>query len=153
MDRTETALSAFQSGLNCAQSVLLAFAEDLELDATLSTRLAECFGGRVCNRNAGMPCGALLGASMVVGLYAGRTKPDDIEAKERAEAFRARLFSKFATHFGAADCRTLLGFDLATPAGKQHMRETGTRLRCGAYVQYAAGLVEQMLREEPETQD
>lgn len=147
MDRVQQALAAFQSGFHCTQAVLLAFCEDLGLDAPTASRLAECFGGAVCNR--GMPCGALLGASMVLGLYAGRSDPDDAEAKVRCEAMRAQLYAAFSARSGAADCQTLLGCDITTPQGMQDARASGAMLRCGDYVALCAELTDRLLREEP----
>ena len=147
MDRVELAKSAFLNGFNCTQAVLSAFAEDLELDAGTATRLAECFGGTTCN--AGLPCGALLGAYLVAGLYAGRAEAEDFSAKARTERLRADLTRDFTARFGATDCRALLDADITSPEGMAAARASGALLRCREYVAYAAELTERMLREDP----
>ena len=146
MNRVELARDAFMRGFNCTQAVLSAFSEDLELESATAARLAECFGGTVCNRS--MPCGALLGAAMVAGLYAGRSEPEDGAAKARAERLRAWLYDAFSARFGGPGCRELLGADITTAEGMAQARASGALLRCGEYVAYAAELTERMLRED-----
>lgn len=145
MDRVSTALAAFQSGFHCAQAVFSAFCEDLGLEKALVTRLAECFGGAVCN--AGLPCGALIGAYLAIGLYAGRSEPDDLLSKLRAESLRARLAEDFTARFGATDCRALLGCDITNAEGLDAAYAAGAMARCGEFVACAAELTDKLLRE------
>ena len=50
---------------NCAQSVLMAFLDDLDLDRETAYKLGSCFGsGMKC----GSTCGAITGALMAMGL-------------------------------------------------------------------------------------
>ena len=76
----------FLEGYNCAQAVLLAFAEDAGLEKDTALRLASSFGGGV----GGMRemCGALSGACMAAGLLFGYDSPD---AKEEKAAHYARI--------------------------------------------------------------
>ena len=78
----------FLEGYNCAQAVLLAFAEDAGLEKNTALRLASSFGGGV----GGMRemCGALSGACMAAGLLFGYDSPD---AKEEKAAHYARIRS------------------------------------------------------------
>jgi len=145
MDRIAAALASFRNGFNCTQAVFSAFSEDLGLDRASATRLAECFGGKVCN--AGMPCGALLGAYLTIGLYVGRSEPDDISAKLRAETLRTKLTDDFISRFGAADCRTLLQYNITDAGGLQAVHSAGTIVNCADYVAYAAELTDRLLRE------
>ena len=49
---------------NCAQSVLMAFLDDLDLDRETAYKLGSCFGsGMKC----GSTCGAITGALMAMG--------------------------------------------------------------------------------------
>jgi C_GCAxxG_C_C family probable redox protein len=145
MDRIAAALASFKNGFNCTQAVFSAFSEDLGLDRASATRLAECFNGTVCN--AGMPCGALLGAYLTIGLYAGRSEPDDLSAKLLAENLRAKLTDDFISRFGAADCRTLLQYNITDTVGLQEAHSSGTIANCADYVAYAAELTDRLLRE------
>ncbi|MCX6003438.1 MAG: C-GCAxxG-C-C family protein, partial [Chloroflexi bacterium] len=52
--------------VNCAQSVLSVFCEELRLDRNLALRIAMGFG--VGMRRTGKTCGSVIGAYMVLGL-------------------------------------------------------------------------------------
>ena len=146
MERKEAALEAFQEGYNCTQAVLVAFAADLDMPPDAATRLGEGFGGTTCN--CGMPCGALLGAIMGLGLYAGRREAEDWEASGRVERLRLRLSQAFENRFGAIECRTLLGADITTETGFMQARNEGRFLRCGEYVEGAAVLLDALLQDD-----
>ncbi len=45
MERSEHAMELFLSGYNCAQSVLLSFADDLKFSKELAQKMAAGFGG------------------------------------------------------------------------------------------------------------
>ncbi len=97
----------FLEGYNCAQAVLLAFAEDAGLEKDTALRLASSFGGGV----GGMRemCGALSGACMAAGLLFGYDSPD---AKEEKAAHYARIRTiadAFRAEFGTILCRDILG--------------------------------------------
>ncbi len=104
----------FETGWNCAQSVLLAFAPDLGLTEETAARLASPFGGGMGRLRE--VCGALTASFLVLGLRYGGYPPDDRAAKaaqyqrvqELAEGFRARR--------GTILCRELLG----RPEGAEH---------------------------------
>lgn len=81
MTHEEKAVENFQAGYNCAQSVFLAFAEDLGLEADFALRLASSFGGGMGRLRE--VCGGVSGILMAAGLLYGYTAPDDDEAKGR----------------------------------------------------------------------
>lgn len=66
INRAEKASDIFKEGQNCAQSVILAFADVLDLDYDLLKRMAAAFGGGFAKtRNI---CGAVSAIGMIVGL-------------------------------------------------------------------------------------
>ena len=66
MDKVSHALSTFDSGFNCSQSVLTAFCNEFGLHDEPAFRIACGFGGGM-GRMA-KTCGAVTGAFMVIGL-------------------------------------------------------------------------------------
>ncbi len=104
----------FNSGYNCAESVLKAVAEEMGTPVEDPQRFATAFGGGMARQ--GYVCGCLTGAIMAVGLLAGRTAPDDLAGKDRVYAATTRLFEKFKAQAGAVDCRDITGlkFDQET---------------------------------------
>ena len=61
----------FESGCNCSQAVLLAFAPDCGLERDTALALASSFGGGFGRMRE--LCGALSGAGMALGLLRGYT--------------------------------------------------------------------------------
>jgi hypothetical protein len=74
IDKISHALSVFDSGFNCSQSVLTAFCNEFGLQDEPGFRIACAFGGGM-GRMA-KTCGAVTGAFMVIGLKYGQTQKD-----------------------------------------------------------------------------
>ena len=122
MKQIEKASDHFSSGKNCAQSVLLAFADELGLDEAQVFRLASGFGGGLA-RN-GHVCGAVSGAIMVLGLkYTGESPVPD---EANAETFSRvnRFIEEFKAEKGSINCRDLLdGISLMTEEGRAEWKK------------------------------
>lgn len=101
----EKALSYFHRGFNCAQSVFVAFAEEVGLSEELALRLAAGFGAGV-GRMRGM-CGAFSGLTLVAGYCKGNLTgvPED---KERVFSLVREQAAAFTAEFGTLTCRELL---------------------------------------------
>lgn len=110
----QRAIQYFNSGYNCAESVLKAVAETADAGGENPQRFATAFGGGMARQ--GYTCGCLTGAAMAVGLLAGRTAPDDVTGKERVYTAVTRLFERFKAEAGALECRAITGltFDKVT---------------------------------------
>jgi C_GCAxxG_C_C family probable redox protein len=133
--------------MNCAQSVACTFAEDLDADRGLTLRLATGFGGGM--GHTGGTCGALTGAFMALGLAFGMKEPADQAAKQKTYALVAEAAKRFREQTGATACPDLLGLDIGTPEGLQAARDRNLfKTRCPGYVKAAAGIVEELLREQ-----
>ena len=94
MDKVSHALSTFDSGFNCSQSVLTAFCNEFGLHDEMAFRIACGFGGGM-GRMA-KTCGAVTGAFMVIGLKYGQTQSDDKAAKEKTYGARKRHLPTFS---------------------------------------------------------
>lgn len=83
---------------NCAQSVLIPFAEEAGLDEEKAYSIASGFGSGM---KTGSVCGAITGGVMVLGLL-GFDTPENIQ----------KLFREVkGAHEGYADCRDLLALN------------------------------------------
>ena len=118
----EKAIQSFQSGLNCAQSVVTAYADRLNFDPDLAAGLSCGFGGGMGRLQ--QTCGALTGAFMVLGIQNSRKYTDRAERKNVTYTQVQQLNEAFRQHQGATDCRALLGCDLRTPEGMKFHQET-----------------------------
>jgi C_GCAxxG_C_C family probable redox protein len=143
MSETSRALDMFGQHLVCSQSVLAAFCPRFGLDEQAALQVARCFGG---GAGLGLPCGAVLGALMVLGLNGGPAQGDDNIARRHCYE-QAREFTKrFSARFGALLCSDLLGLDLSVPEDYQQAREEDVFGKvCPDFVEGAAQILEEML--------
>lgn len=102
----------FREGFNCAQSVLLVFASELNLEKSAALRMAQSFGGGTCRLRE--ICGTVSGMLMALGYAKGSDDPKDKDAKDRLYKTGQSLVKKFSDMHGSYICKELLGL---VPAG------------------------------------
>ncbi len=140
------AISRFRDGYNCAETVLMTFAESYGINNDIIPRIATGFGGGIGRR--GSVCGALSGAVMALGLKYGR---DTMEEKERTENCTRRAFecyTRFDKEFGGVLCYDLIKCDLSTPDGYKQFRELGLReTNCTKYIEEAMKILLDLTKE------
>jgi C_GCAxxG_C_C family probable redox protein len=144
MNKAEKAVALFKEGFSCSQAVFSAFSEDFGLDRNTSLKISQPFGGGMAHM--GEACGAVTGAFMLIGLKYGRTKADDLAARDRTYAKMRQFTDRFKALHGSIQCRCLLGLDLGTEEGMRLAREKNLfQTICVKYVQDAATIVEEFL--------
>ena len=79
MSKKEIAMDYFTQGCNCAQAVVLAFAQETGQDPAALARLSSSFGGGLGRLRE--VCGAVSGMAIVAGLLYGCDDPADGAAK------------------------------------------------------------------------
>ena len=87
MKRSEKALEYYSNGFNCAQSVIISFADILDFDEEAAIRMASGFGGGMGQMQ--QTCGAVTGAFMVIGYLRGKYKDGDEQANEKINELKA----------------------------------------------------------------
>ena len=112
----EQAKALFRQGYNCAQSVLLAFADEAGLDHDTAARLSSSFGGGMGRLRE--VCGAVSAMFMIAGFRRGYTSPTDDEAKAQHYRRVQQLAAEFKAQHGTILCRDLLGLE----EGPDHYR-------------------------------
>jgi C_GCAxxG_C_C family probable redox protein len=145
MDTPKRAGELFEAGWYCAESVLLAVADQRGLKSELVPGIATGLCGGVA-RTSGM-CGALGGAVLALGLELGRVSPDD--SVEPCYAAVQQLLARFEAVHGATGCTALTGCDLGTDAGQARFRETGARHQCTGFTETATRLALELLEDPP----
>ena len=126
----------FDSGFNCAESVLLASVGEQKN----VPRAATAFGGGMGRQ--GEVCGALTGALMALGVRMGRDEPD-AEKRDKVYAMTRELFAEFKKRFGSVLCKELTGCDLLTEEGKKKFEDEKIHsTKCHEYVAFTAEWVE-----------
>jgi len=147
MERTELARTLFLSGNNCAQSVLLSFAEDLKYSKELATRLAAGFGAGMGRLQE--TCGAVTGAIMVLGIKQGERVNNNDELKAETYDSVKELNRRFKEAYGTTSCARLTGCDLNTREGSEKFkRENVMENVCAGCVEKAVRIVESVTSEQ-----
>lgn len=133
-------------GYSCAQSVLLARAEDHGIRLEDAFRIAGGFGGGMA---FGEVCGAVSGAIMLIGLkYASAiADPGDQHSKRLTYELSHRFMEQFISRAGAICCRDLIGFDFSSIKKHQNIMDINRDLfeNCPGFVQTAVEILEDIL--------
>jgi C_GCAxxG_C_C family probable redox protein len=144
MTRIETATKLFDEGFACSQSILAAFCEDFGLDRKTALKLADPFGAGM--RGLSETCGAVTGSLMIIGLKYGRTRADNLLAKEKAADLVGEFVKRFTARHGTIVCKELLGHDISIPEQHDFAEELGYfKTKCPNFVRDAAEILEQIL--------
>ena len=117
----ENAINLFNSGYNCAQSVLISFIDLLKTDHENAKNVASGFGAGM-GRLQGT-CGAITGAYMVFGLYDNSKNNDTTEKNETTYQLIQQFDKEFKKLNGTTECRLLLNCDLNTKRGKEKFKK------------------------------
>ena len=141
MNRSENAKDLFLSGYNCAQSVVLSFADDLKFSKELAQKMAAGFGGGMGKNQE--TCGAVTGAIMVLGMIKGEEVNNNDELKASAYGAVKDLTRDFVAAYKTTQCRELIGCDLNTPEGSAKFKEEKIMENvCAGCVKKAVQIVE-----------
>lgn len=127
----------------CAESVLLAIAEEAGIQSDPIPRIATgfCSGtARTCGT-----CGAVSGAILAINLVTGRDAPG--ESVESNYALVSKLLDTFEERFGSTNCRELTGCDLGTEEGQAAFTENNLLEQCRQFVQEAAGIASSLIED------
>lgn len=142
--RVAKAMAAFEEGFSCSQAVFIAFAEDLGLGRDAALKVSQAFGGGMAH--LGEACGAVTGAFMALALKYGRTRAEDLAARDRTYDRMRKIAARFKALHGSLKCPCLIGVDLGTDEGMRQAREKGLfQTLCANYVRTAAELVDEIL--------
>ncbi len=146
-DAATRAEQYFREGYSCAQSVVLAFREQLGLDQTTAARLASSFG-------AGMGrlrevCGAVSGMLLVAGMLYGYDSPTDREGKTAHYDLVQQLAGRFRQENGSYICRELLGRPKESPQPEERTNEYYAKRPCAGLVSSAAQILNEYIQAHP----
>jgi len=125
----------FESGYYCAEGVLLAMAEAKGVQSDWIPMMATGFCSGVAQTCG--TCGALSGAIMGLGLWAGRSVRGDDETVEANYALVRRLIAAFEERFGSTNCRELIECDLSTEEGQAFFWGNDMFERCARFTEEA----------------
>jgi C_GCAxxG_C_C family probable redox protein len=137
------AVAAIQQGFSCSQAVFSTFAEEMGLDRQTALKLSQALGGGM--GHLGEVCGAVSGAFLAISLKYGRTRVEDLAARDQTYALIQELAAQFKARFGALRCPDLLGLDIGTAEGMRRAQEDNLfRIRCDEFVRAAAEIADEL---------
>lgn len=149
MNKQETidkALSIFNEGYACSQTILLTFAPQFNLDENTAKLISSTFGGGMGRLR--QKCGAVTGGFMVLGLANGYIDPKDMVTKLAAYKKVRELNQSVEDIYGTSNCSDLL---------KKHATETDVAERkhhniiCSKVIGDIAGLLYDMIEKEKQS--
>ena len=105
MEKTALAVAYFQEGYNCAQSVVMAFADEMGLTLAQAEAIASGFGGGIGGLRD--KCGAFSGMVIVAGGLRGYDK-NSAQSKTEYYALIRELAERFSARVGDLNCATIL---------------------------------------------
>ncbi|MDY6799972.1 MAG: C-GCAxxG-C-C family protein [Bacteroidota bacterium] len=149
MKRYEKALKYYAEGYNCAQSVIVAFADVLKLPEETTLRLAAGFGGGMGQLQ--QTCGAIAGAFMVIGYLKGnyQTGKESEESREITNQLIQDFSRIFTQKHGSINCKSLIDIDLNSKEGRKKAKETDVfNKKCTNFIKTAVELLEDTLAKD-----
>ena len=138
-ERCEIAAAFHSKGINCAQSVLMAFQDKTGLTEEQSLSIASGFGGGM---RCGGICGSVSGAVVVLGC---QYPAIDAETKKRSTMQTKEFQRRFLEQFGYLNCRELLAAKelQGTPIAEELMHDN----HCGLMIVSAVEILQDYLNE------
>lgn len=110
MNEKERAIALFKEGFNCSQSVFVAFSHRFGIDEDTAKKISAGLGGGMGRMRE--VCGAVSGASLVIGSIASATDGKDSESKQKNYELVREFAKRFTDKNGSIICRELLGLDV-----------------------------------------
>ena len=145
MTRRERCLRAkeyHEKGLNCGQSVLLAFTDMTGFTEEQSMALASGFGGGL---RCGGICGVVNAAAVVLGMAYPSTLENGPAGKKRSSELTKAFQQRFTERFRQLNCRELLAD--RELVGTELAQELGVTQHCRILVVSGVELLDELLAE------
>ncbi len=144
--RSDAAVQNFLDGCNCAQSVLLAYADVLGLTREQAAMVSVGFGGGMGRLR--LHCGAFSAAVMLAGALEGAEGADK-EHRPQTYARVQEIHRRFVERCGTVSCAELLGRAGVPedPTPEQRTPEYYAMRPCAGVIRKACEMIDEMLEE------
>ena len=147
-ERVKRAQAYFKAGYNCAQAVVMAFDDVMQMSPDELARLAAPFGGGMGRMRE--VCGTVSGMTFLAGAIKPSTNPSNLEERKENYALVQLFADKFREENGDIVCRRLLGLEpvverTETAMPSERTSEYYRKRPCSEYVGCAARIVAEYL--------
>jgi len=147
MDHVTLAADLFLEGYNCAQAVVVAFADVTGMDQKTAAKMAAPFGGGMGRMRE--VCGAVSGMFMVLGALYGYDNSDAGSKKKELYQQVQALAEQFRAENGSIICRDILKNPPSDPNPSPRTAEYYAKRPCAKMVMTAAKLMDDFIAEHP----
>jgi C_GCAxxG_C_C family probable redox protein len=139
-------IKAFREDKNCAQAVLSGFSDRFQINDEHAMSISAGFGAGMGRLQR--TCGAVSGAYMVIGLYAGTKCTDNAARKELAYKMIQDFTRKFEEKKETSQCSDLLHVNLNTEEGKEYFEDNHLKeMVCEKCIQVSLNILDDMLED------
>ena len=147
VSRSELAMNNFLKGYNCAQSVVLAFADIIDVDTDSLIRISSSFGGGMGRLRE--VCGSVSGMFIVAGYLYGYSTPETGQIKANHYSVIQELAHTFEQKNKSIVCRELLGLSVKeqSPVPEARTQEYYKKRPCKELIGMAAQILEDYINE------
>lgn len=143
----EKAIHSFYNGMNCAQSVLTAYADYFKFDAHLALSVSSGFGGGMGKLQK--TCGAVTGSFMALGIYNSKKHVGNIDARNATNTMIQKFTADFTAMHGSLDCKALLNCDFTTDEGEKKFLDDDLKKNvCSQCIADSVKLIEDLIRDK-----
>jgi C_GCAxxG_C_C family probable redox protein len=143
-ERVKRACGYFKDGYNCAQAVVMAYNDVMEMDLEAIAKLTAPFGGGMGRMRE--VCGTVCGMTMLAGAIQPSLDPKNLEERKDNYALVQHFAEQFRKENGDIVCRRLLGLEPMVERNETAMPSERTaeyykKRPCLEYVGCAARIV------------
>ena len=140
----EKAIHSFYNGMNCAQSVLTAYADHLKFDPEMALSVSAGFGGGIGKMQK--TCGAVTGSFMVLGISNSKKHVENIDARNATNEMIQKFTVDFTALHGSLDCKALLNCDFKTEVGEKQFKDLNLKKNiCSKCISDSIKLIEELV--------
>jgi C_GCAxxG_C_C family probable redox protein len=107
--------------MNCAQSILTAYADRLKFDPKFVLSVSSGFGGGMGKLQK--TCGAVTESFMALGIYNSQKHFENIEARNVTNEMIQKYTIDFEAMHGSLDCKSFLDCDFTTDEGEEQFKD------------------------------
>ena len=147
MNHGEKAAELFYNGYNCAQAIMVAFADVTGLEEKYAAKMISSFGGGMGRLRE--VCGAVSGMLAVAGILYGYDDPTDDEAKHQHYELVQQLAGAFRAEAGSIICREILDNPPSDPAPSPRTAQYYAERPCARLVYLAAKILDDYIAAHP----
>jgi len=123
MNRIKHAVELFKQNYSCAQSILIAFADEVGIDDKQAFKIGAGLGGGIGRKQ--YICGAINAGAIILGLKHGNYSSNDTQAKDNLSKLVGNFVDECELKLGGSQCLELIKIDLGNEEMRNYASSSG----------------------------